>query len=93
MSDYGMQLCRDDGSVMWDSRNVVGGVVAAVRAYERDQGGTELYPLFAGRSVQIIELTTSGLAQSGLSCDTALGYPRVSVTVVSFARQFLVVVF
>ena len=94
MSNYGMQFFRDNGTVRWDSRTVLGGIVTDVLRYESGQSGSKSYPAFPGRTVKVVHLigyTFTG--DSGVVTSTSAGYPVVSVASAGGVRQFLVVIF
>jgi hypothetical protein len=89
----GLQVFNPAGSLVWDSSTVAGGAVADVRSFLPTDTATLTYPAFAGRSVYIINLrirTEAGV--SGVAADTALGYPRVTVSTAGSGRRFAVVV-
>lgn len=99
MSDnFGIQIFKDDGvTVVWDSRNSGGGVMADFISLPANDASTitRTYPLFAGRSVRLIPTTSfSGVGSVG-AVDTDLGYPRFTSRSLSinYARQAIVSVY
>jgi hypothetical protein len=89
-----LQLFNDEGTLHWDSRNVAGGVIADVREYAATATATLTYPVFAGRSVEIVPLLLRVQAGTmGVVADTTLGYPRVQVSAASTTRRFAVEVY
>jgi hypothetical protein len=91
---WGMQTFDDNETVEWDSRDVAGGVIATVATYEAAGTGVLLFPEFSGRSVQIVPDRVWFVgADDTVVADTAMGYPRVTITVASAPRRFMVVVF
>jgi hypothetical protein len=78
---------------VWNSDTVAGGVIADVKTYLSTETATLTYPAFPGRSVLIVQLlqrVSSGA--TGVTADTALGYPRVTVAAATGTRRFAVVV-
>lgn len=94
MADWGLQVFNDAGSVVWDSTKVAGGVIATIATYAAAQTGVLTFPQFAGRSAQIVpdRIWFFG-ADATVVADTALGYPRVTVTASTASRRFMVVVY
>lgn len=91
---YGLQLFNSSGVLTWDSSTVVGGVLADVRTYAASGTATLLYPAFAGNYVRIIHLLVWNEAgTAGVVADTALGYPRVTVSAASTTRKFALEVY
>ncbi|WP_338678908.1 hypothetical protein OPV09_17405 [Janthinobacterium sp. TB1-E2] len=89
-----LQLFNDNGTKNWDSRTVAGGIIADVRQYASTETAVLTYPIFAGRSVEIVPLLLWVEAGTmGVVADTALGYPRVTVSVASTTRRFAVEVY
>lgn len=89
----GLTIYSPTGAEVWNTDTVAGGVIADVKTYGPTETATLTYPSFPGRSVLIVQLTqraTSGA--SWVTTDTALGYPRVTVTTASSTRRFAVVV-
>lgn len=81
------------GTPVWDTDTVAGGVIADVRSYAAGDTATLTYPAFAGHSVLIVPLLVAIAAgANGVSADTALGYPRVTVVAAATQRRFAVVV-
>lgn len=95
MSDYGVQLRNDSDSVIWDSRTVPGGIVAEVLSYTANQSDTRTYPHFAGRNGEVYNVTPDIITGPiGVTFDTALGYPRVTVSATSYLnRNFMVLIY
>ena len=93
MADFGMQLFKDDGAtVMWDSRTVVGGVVADVISLSASGAGTFTYPIFAGRGVMVVN-GYGGSTLDTVTTDTSLGYPRVVISNGLAPRKYIVVIY
>lgn len=92
---FGVQVFDTAGTLVWDSRTVAGAVVADILSYSSGGSGTHTYPDFAGRSVDVIHLTWSGHGGqgAGITTDTSLGYPRVTVASRTFPRNFIVIVY
>lgn len=85
---YGLQAFDASGALMWDSSTVNGGVSIDYQEVASAATGTFTYPALAGRTPFI---TTIFDAPTGsIVVDTALGYPRVTVSAVSFLRRFIV---
>ena len=74
--DYGMQIRNDNDTVIWDSRNSGGGVVADIISLPANDTTNLIrtYPQFAGRNIEIIPLTS--MVKNYATVDTNLGYPR-----------------
>lgn len=85
---------NDGVTVVWDSDTVGGGVFADVRAYSAGETATLTYPAYAGRSVEIVPILSWNQSGAyGVTTDTALGYPRVTVSAASGGtRRFIVMV-
>lgn len=94
MAAYGVQIFRDNGTVWWDSRTVLGGIVADVLVFAAGESGSKDYTAFPGRSIRIVHLPGySALTAIGITTSTSAGYPSVSVATAGGIRQFLVVIF
>ena len=94
MSSAVMILRNAANQVTWDSRNVAGGLLADVRTFAAAVTAVLTYPAFPGRSVRIIPLRVWAEAGTlGVTVDTALGYPRVTIAAGSTERRFAVEVF
>lgn len=96
MDDWGFQVFDDDDDtiVVWDSALVAGGVIAHVGAYQPAETAVLTFPSYAGRSVQIVPSFGWFYAASAtVVADTALGWPRVTVTASNAVRRFFVVVY
>lgn len=88
---YGMQVYAADGvTLIFDSRVVQGGVLAEVPVITSAVPTVRTYPAFAGRIVFAMDLW--GVADTQVSVDYALGYPRVTFPGVSpsLPRAYLV---
>jgi hypothetical protein len=82
------------GVPWWDSDSAAGGVFADVKTYLAADTATLTYPAFAGRSVVIVPLLIWNEAGTiGVTADTALGYPRVTVVAAGSTRRFAIEVF
>lgn len=89
----GLEIRDAGGVVVWNSLDYAGGVVADVRTYAAGATATLTYPDHAGRNVMIVPLVYGASAGGlGVSSDTALGYPRVTVAAAASQRRFAVVV-
>lgn len=89
-----MVLRNAANQVTWDSRTVLGGVLADVRTFAAGATAVITYPAFPGRSARVIPLRVWAEAGApGVTVDTALGYPRVSVAAGSTERRFAVEVY
>ena len=91
----GMQVFRSDGVLAWDSNQMSGGIVADVISISAASTGTYTFPSFPGRQVRVVTLANREEAvDEGVTYDTALGYPRVTVAASgSGTRRFMVVVY
>ena len=82
----------DGVTEIWNSDTVSGGVVVHAGKYAATATATVTFPAYPGRTGKIVPSTkNSGTASAALDYD--LGYPRLTVTTSSFARDFLVVLF
>jgi hypothetical protein len=88
---YGVQTFNSSGALIWDSNTAGSGVIADVKTVAGDVSATFTYPDFTGRSCGVIVL--DGFGDNGVSSDTALGYPRVTVPSYPNPRTILVAVF
>lgn len=77
-SDYGMQIRNDNDTVIWDSRNSGGGVVAEIFYLANTDTVDKTYPDFVGRNIEIIILSGQ-YANSVVTTDVDLGYPRIRI--------------
>lgn len=95
---YGMQVFDSSGALVWDSSTVLGGCAIDYREIPVSTAVTYEYPAHAGRSVALqavdgdnFQLLPTGTAGTyGVTVDTTLGYPRVTVASASFVRRFIV---
>lgn len=89
----GLTIYNATGGEVWNTDTVAGGVIADVKTYLASETATLVYPAFAGRTVLIVSLLVrNSAATSGVTADTALGYPRVTVAAGPATRRFAVVV-
>lgn len=88
---YGIQTFDAGGNLIWDSNTAGSGIIADVRTVAGGVATSYTYPDFAGRSCGAIVL--EGLGDTGVTSDTALGYPRVIVPDYPDPRTILVAVF
>lgn len=86
--EIGLRIWDGASNLVYDSTTVKGGVIAGI--YFSSPGAQTLnFPLFAGRTVDVI--TPFGIGDgSGITTSTANGYPQVNVP--PSAPSFLVVV-
>lgn len=78
---------------IWNSDNVSGGVVATVRSYAAADTDVLTFPAFAGRTATLINLLQwPAPGDPGVTLDTALGYPRVTVAAASNMRRIALVI-
>jgi hypothetical protein len=76
------------GTITFDSRLATEACVLDVLTVAAGATGTYTYPLFPGRSaVTLLAYTQVGW---GVTVDTALGYPRVTVSTLPFDRTIVV---
>lgn len=91
-----LTLYDENGNYVWDTDTVAGGVIADIRTYDASASASLTYPTFAGRSVVVVNLLTWAEEDDiGVTTDTALGYPRVTVSALSNSagnRRFAVLV-
>lgn len=87
---YGIQTFDAAGTLLWDSSTAAAGVVADVQNVAGGASATFTYPDFAGRSAAALVLL--GFGNTGVTADTALGYPRVTVPNYPDPRTVLVLV-
>lgn len=93
MATWGFQTFADDGTtVTMDSRYVAGGVIAHVGVYAPGAIASLAFPVFAGRSAKIIP-DWGWSDPASVVVDTALGYPRLTVTTSAGTRRFFLVVY
>lgn len=93
----GIRVRDVNGVEIWNSYTVSGGTLADVKIYAPSESATLTYPAFAGNGAYLVTiagiLPASGIP--GVVLDTALGYPRVTVsatTAVTLPRKFVLVV-
>lgn len=87
---FGLAVRDATGALVWDSRTAPTGVVGDVRLVPANQSAVFTYPAFAGRVTHALNLFTDG--DVGITVDTALGYPRVTVPSYPGERKVLVLV-
>jgi hypothetical protein len=77
----------------WNTNNVGGGVVAAVKFYDIGATDTLNFPAFAGRTVTLINLLLWATSvDPGWTVDYNQGFPRVTVNATSRPKRLAVVV-
>ena len=77
MTTHGLLVRNADGQVTFDSRQVVGGCLVDVVQGSSGASVVRSYPAYPGRSARVLEL--DGLAPTGVTVDTDLGYPRITI--------------
>lgn len=95
---FGIALYDAAGSLIWDSNSALDGCAIDLRRIAAGASPVFTYPALAGRSVvvQFVESQTPFLLPSGdpgdggVTTDTTLGYPRVTVASRGFDRTILV---
>lgn len=87
----GIQVFDSSGNQVFDSNTAKGGVIAGHYTYAAGSTDTLTYPDFAGRSV-LINVIYSDPAGAGVTTDTSLGYPRVTVSASGSERMFQVMI-
>lgn len=88
---YGIQTYDSAGALLWDSNTAAAGVVADVQTVAGGASATFTYPDHAGRSCAALVLL--GFGDTGVTADTALGYPRITVPTYPNPRTVLALVF
>jgi hypothetical protein len=86
----GVQILDASGVLIWDSTTVVGGVFIDTRSFSSTTTATLTYPALAGLTPSVTPHTPQGTA--GVTVDTSLGYPRVTVATGPRTRNFSVMV-
>ena len=76
--DYGMQIRNDNDTVIWDSRNSGGGIVAEIFYLANTDTVNKTYPDFPGRNIEH-RVLSGKYSGSTITTDTNLGYPRISI--------------
>lgn len=90
---FGVQVNNAAGSLVWDSTTAIGGgVVADYQEIAAGASYSKSFPEFAGRTPIVIPIADSADAPS-ISVDTALGYPRITVTALPQIRLFMLGVY
>jgi hypothetical protein len=87
---YGVQGSDASGNIFWDSSNAKGGVVADSREIASGASAEFTYPAYAGHTPYLVQVLD--LNPQTITVDTALGYPRVTVTAGALLRRFLLAV-
>ena len=89
MSGFGVKVYDASGTQVFDSTTAVGGVVIDFRRFLPTDTGVFTYPEFAGYTPFFVNVWGDGT----IVLDTALGYPRVTVSASSnTGRTFLLAV-
>lgn len=95
--DAKMQVFDAAGALVFDTLDAKGGVVVDFKAYASAATDTLTYPSFSGRAVSVLPMTgyypPDPTTDFGVTTDTSLGYPRVTVASRTFARSFIVMVY
>ena len=76
------------GTITFDSRLATEACVLDVLTVAAGATGTYTYPLFPGRSA--VALMANGGTGWGITVDTVLGYPRVTLASAPFDRTIVV---
>lgn len=94
---FGMQLFDGSGSLVWDSTAVLGGCAIDLQTVAAGATPSFTYPAHAGRTAAVQPVraewwSTARPSSSdfGVTVDTSLGYPRVTVASRPYNRTFLV---
>lgn len=96
MSTALMRVYDGSGGLVFDTSTAGGGVVVDFKSYAGGSSDTLTYPSFAGKSVSVLSMNGYQPEESddfGVTTDTSLGYPRVTVASRSFDRSFIVMVY
>lgn len=75
----GVIINNSSGGTIFDSTLIKGGTIAGTYTYAHGVSATLTYPEFAGRTVKINVLSANPSGH-GVTTDTSLGYPRVTVS-------------
>ena len=87
---YGLQCTNAAGQVTFDSTLAAFGcLVDRIALAASAAAQVRTYPDFAGRGVVV--MTLAGAPGLGVTADTALGYPRVSVPASDFGGELFLV--
>lgn len=89
---WGLRLWDGSGALTFDSDLVTGAAVVDVLNYAGGDTDTLTYPEHAGRSVMVVPINAEFFIDFGVTSDTSLGYPRVTVATGGGQRFFIVVV-
>lgn len=90
MSGFGILVNDASGAVQFDSTTAVGGVVIDFRRFSPTDAAVYTYPEFAGYTAFFVNVWGDGT----IVLDTALGYPRVTVSTSSNdGRTFILAVY
>ena len=86
-----MQVFNTSGSLVWDSLTVEGGVTIPIGSYGNTANAVLTFPDFAGTTpkVTVTRLTIADVNNTnvGISVDTTLGYPRVTISNSGYIRS------
>lgn len=89
---HGLIVYKPNGAVAWDSRNVIGVLFADTLDLAANQSGVLSYPQFPGATVSISTQLPTDTTSTGVTTDTALGYPRVTAAPINSRRKFNVII-